>query len=314
MENNPWVSFCISTFKRPELLQEQLTLLLRQEFPFFEIVVSDNDPEASARTVVEKIHDHRLRYFHNGNNLGMVQSFNLSITRANTDYVVMVTDDDPIETSFLKVANDLWKKFPSHSIYAGFIRRSSTAGDEEVIDKHNFISEILDTDKTPSILWSSCVMKKADVVKVGLMPDYGSPHLADHALIAMVGSISGAVIKNKMYSSLTSHNTNFSKKHIDVYLSGCVGFYNTLIDFGNRNPNIKNFVPVVIKHLGKWFIGSFFILKKYYSVKQPNPEMLQQVELFAKNILKLPFMKKFRFLFHAKQFFFIIKKRLHLLK
>jgi glycosyltransferase involved in cell wall biosynthesis len=314
MENNSWVSFCISTFKRPELLLEQLTLLLRQEFPFFQIVVSDNDPEASARTVVEKINDDRIRYFHNGSNLGMVESFNLSITRAETEFVVMVTDDDPIEPAFLKVANELWKKFPFHSVYAGFIRSHSAVGEVEVIDKKDFISEILDTDKTPSILWSSCVMNKADVVKIGLMPNYGSPHLADHALIAMVGSISGAVVKNTLYSSLTSHNSNFSKKHIDVYLSGCVGFYNTLIDFGNRNQNLKNHVPVVIKHLGVWFIGSFFNLKKYYTVKQNNPEMLQQVELFAKKILVLPFMKKFRFRFYAKQFIFIIKKKLHLLQ
>lgn len=68
---------------------------------------------------------------------------------------------------------------------------------------------MLNPDKTPSILWSSCVLKKEDVLRIGKMPDYGSTHLADHALIAMVGSINGGVIINKMYSSLSSHDSNF---------------------------------------------------------------------------------------------------------
>jgi glycosyltransferase involved in cell wall biosynthesis len=44
-----WVSFCISTFKRPEFLRVQLALLLRQTYPHFEIVISDNDPLETGR-------------------------------------------------------------------------------------------------------------------------------------------------------------------------------------------------------------------------------------------------------------------------
>ncbi len=101
MSTKAWVSFCISTYKRPELLKQQLALLLTQTFKDFDIVVSDNDPEASANSVCQSLNDNRIRYFHNHDNLGMIKSFNKSIERAETDYIVMVTDDDPIQPEFL---------------------------------------------------------------------------------------------------------------------------------------------------------------------------------------------------------------------
>jgi glycosyltransferase involved in cell wall biosynthesis len=208
-----WASFCISTYKRPEILKQQLQLLLTQTFPHFNIVISDNDPEASARIVCESLNDNRIKYFHNGDNLGMIKSFNKSIERAVTDYIVMVTDDDPIEPEFLSYFHNIYKQHPQYSIYCGFGRKKKNPLEAEYIHKENFIQEIIDPDKTYELLWSSSVIKRSDALAIGCIPDYGSPHLADHAFLALVGNANGGIIVNKMFSSLTSHNTNFSKSH-----------------------------------------------------------------------------------------------------
>ena len=81
-EIQPWVSFCMSTFKRPALLKTQLSSLLQQTLKDFEIVVSDNDPDSSAREVVSEFNDNRVKYFSNKENLGMINSFNKSIERS----------------------------------------------------------------------------------------------------------------------------------------------------------------------------------------------------------------------------------------
>ena len=242
-----WVSFCISTFKRPELLKQQLQLLLLQTFSNFNIVVSDNDPEASARIICESLNDNRIKYFHNSDNLGMIKSFNKSIERSVTDYIVMVTDDDPIEKDFLERFNKLYQEYPEYSIYCGFIRKNHKPESVELIGKKKFIQEILDPDKTLKILWSSSIIKKSDALKVGYIPDYGSPHLADHAFLALVGNVNGGIIINKMYSSLTSHNTNFSKSHFESYLSGCKGFYTIFSEL--KHPNKQQILNAVSKHL-----------------------------------------------------------------
>jgi len=49
MLQKPWVSFCMSTYKRPEFLRKQIEGILQQTFTDFEIVISDNDPEGSGR-------------------------------------------------------------------------------------------------------------------------------------------------------------------------------------------------------------------------------------------------------------------------
>ncbi|MBA2745456.1 MAG: glycosyltransferase family 2 protein [Flavisolibacter sp.] len=314
MNEKAWVSFCISTYRRPDLLRQQIASLLKQTFTNFMIIISDNDPQASAQPIASEFADPRVKYYHNQDNLGMVKSFNLSISRAVSDYIVMVTDDDPVENKFLEIAHELWESDPNKTIYCGFLRNGKKEGEVENIGRENFASEILDTDRTKSILWSSSVMLKSAMEEVGLMPDYGSPHLADHALIAMVGSIGGGLVKNRMYSSLTSHNTNFSKAHIDVYYSGCKGFYDKMHQFQLEKTYVKGVMPVVKKHLGVWFIGSFFILKKYYTIQRPDPDVLKEIDAFALQILELPFMKSFALKFFAKRFIFMLKKNLRLLK
>jgi glycosyltransferase involved in cell wall biosynthesis len=276
--------------------------------------VSDNDPDASAEEVVASCNDKRVRYFHNSGNLGMIKSFNKSIDRAETDYIVMVTDDDPIEHQFLADFYELYKKYPGYSIYCGFLRSATKPREVEIIDKNDFIQEILDPDRTYSLLWSSSVMRRSDAIEIGRIPDYGSPHLADHALIVMTGSKSGGVVLNKMYSSLTLHDNNFSKANFDAYAKGCEGFYKTLDAFCKANRHYSKSRQAVIKHLGKWFISAVLSLKKYYTRRKYDPTMLKEVNEFADTILNLSFMKRWRLRYQVKTILFHIKRTVGILR
>ena len=40
----PWATFCMTTYKRPEFLMEQIQTILKQTFTSFHIIISDNDP------------------------------------------------------------------------------------------------------------------------------------------------------------------------------------------------------------------------------------------------------------------------------
>jgi glycosyltransferase involved in cell wall biosynthesis len=310
----PWMSFCISTYKRPELLKKQLLSLAGQTRADFEVVISDNDPDASARAIVQDLADTRFRYFHNGENIGMISSFNKSIERAETAYITMVTDDDPIKENFLEDFYSLLKKYPGYSIYCGFVRKNKEPLAIEIFREDKFAMEVLDSSKTPNLLWSSCIISREDAIRVGKIPNYGSPHLADHALIAMVGSVRGGVIINKMFSSLTSHETNYSKQNFESYVKGCQGFYMEMKQFFLKTDNAKPKIMALERHLETWFFSNMFNLKRYYTVRRQNNEMLEKVNYTASQILALPFMKKHTARFVTKNFIFRVKKGLHLLK
>jgi glycosyltransferase involved in cell wall biosynthesis len=315
-ENNqrePWVSFCISTYKRSSFLKQQLQLLLQQTNADFAIVISDNDPDASGRTVVESFNDPRIRYFHNGDNLGMINSFNKSIERANTEFIVMVTDDDPVDIDFLEVFWPLINKYPGHSVYGGFIRSLKKYGEVEQISKDEFLEEILDPRKTSSLLWSSCILRRNDVLQIGKLPDRNGPHLSDHALLAMTGSVGGGIVVNKMYSNLTSHENNFSKFNLDLYVIGGENFYNTLTSFSKQLANYPEKKRAIVRHLGKWVISSIFGLKRYHTIHN-NKDNLAQINKFAKRMLAFPFMRPYRLKYHFKNFVFKIKRAARMLK
>jgi len=310
-ENKAWVSFCISTYKRPQILEKQLQLLAKQTFADFEVVVSDNDPEASAKDVVLNMKDSRFKYYSNEVNLGMIKSFNKSIDRANTEFVVMITDDDPLEINFLEVCHGLYDSYPGYSAYCGFLRNNKKEAVIEIIPKGEFITEILDPRKTINQLWSSAVLRKADAVAVGLIPDYGAPHLSDHAFIAKVGNVNGGVVINKMFGKFSSHESNFSKSNFSNYVIGCKGFYESVMA-GVDQLNITKTEKVVIKHLSSWFIANYFLLKKYYTVSHKDTAMLGELDTCAAQILNYKFMSQLKTKFIFKNIVFWLKVKLKL--
>ena len=308
----PFVSFCISTYKRPQILLNQLQLLAQQTYADFEVVISDNDPDQSARTIIESSNDKRFKYYANEVNLGMIQSFNKSIERANTAYIVMITDDDPLDVNFLNEMIPLLNTYPHRSLYCGFIRKHNDPNKIEEIESEYFPSELLHPVKNPSIFWSNCILRKDDVIKIGLIPDYGSPHLADHALLAMTGSVSGGVIKNKIYSSHYQHENNYSKGNLDAYSTGCIGFYKLLIGYFKGHKNSKTIERAIELHLKFWFITMSFSLRKYF-YKLNDKNKLQEIDDFSKKILSLDFMKRAIAKYQMKRIIFSVKAALGLL-
>ena len=111
-----------------------------------------------------------------------------------------------------------------------------------------------------------------------MIPDYGSPHLIDHALLAMVGSENGCVIKNAIYSTHFLHGNNYSRSNFDSYFVGCAGFYRVLSNhFANfKNRQIEN---VIKKHLKTWFISISFSLRRFF---KNDKNKIKEIDSFFK--------------------------------
>jgi glycosyltransferase involved in cell wall biosynthesis len=303
----------MSTYKRPDFLRSQLKSLLKQTFTNFQIIISDNDTSASAESIVKEINDPRISYECNGENLGMIASFNKSIKKARSKYIVTITDDDPVDSSMLADFHRIISEYPGYSIYLGCHRKTGKDA-IEVFKNKDYLFQILHPALTKNLLWSSGIIKTSVVQGFGGIPDFGSPHFADHALLALSGKETGGVLINKMYSSLSSHNENFSKKNFELYYIGCLEFYKFITQNFDKSFYIKGKNNALLRHLYRWFIANSFSLRKYFTYKNRDTEIIMQISDFSEKIMKIPFMRNVRFKYYFKVFIFFLKRPLYRMK
>lgn len=227
--HEPLVSYCLATYKREVLLKKTLDSILSQSEKNLEIVVSDNDPVGSAHAVVSACGDSRVKYRKNEQNLGMVKNFNNALKHASGEYIVFITDDDPIVSDHLATLVQLQRDHPGYSAYFGVgtvcatdqrlarlynipvgIRPVPTSGMVKTYSGEEFVQTLLAGRISRYLLWS-CGMVEVSVARRFGMPDYGTPFLTDFAYVALAGGVNGCVLKDKVLGWQTVHPENFGR-------------------------------------------------------------------------------------------------------
>lgn len=115
---NVSVLVAILTYKRPEELGLALPLVLRQAFELAqrssvttaEVLVVDNDPAMTARVVVERFADPRLRYVVEPE-AGISAARNRALDEAaNSNLLVFIDDDERPQTGWLEALVTTWAR------------------------------------------------------------------------------------------------------------------------------------------------------------------------------------------------------------
>lgn len=90
----PRVTVFIPTYNRAGLLPEAIKSVLGQTYDDFKLVVSDNASDDSTPQVVASFDDPRLEYVRQPENLGLLGNHNWFLQRIETDYALILADDD----------------------------------------------------------------------------------------------------------------------------------------------------------------------------------------------------------------------------
>lgn len=315
-ENKPWVSFCMTTYKRPEFLRNQLLSLLKQTFTNFQVIIHDNDTEASGKPIIKEINDPRIIYSCNEVNLGMVKSFNRSLAKADTEYVVMITDDDPVYPEMLQTLYNLSITYPGYGMYYGgndrFYSNTEVAkiykskvgitsqlayfnlGTVRKFSASDFPLAYLQEDFGGGTLWSTGIVKKEIALAIGGIPDYGTPNMIDCAFVFSAGSQQGAVFINLSlgYQAIHEDNYSFKDSNFTNFSKGATGFYEWVkvrlpqdVYNDNLDKKIKNFV-------GRMLVSFFIFVKKNTRKTGLNNESFNNC---LKETFQIPFMRKWKF-------------------
>lgn len=294
--SQPAVSFCISTYKRTDYLQKQLEAILKQTLPNWEVIVSDNDAEnCSAKQVVDSFEDSRFHYLSNTENLGMVKSFNRSLSHAKGRFVVMLTDDDPVYPAMLETLLALERQYPGYGMYMGshntyyeklwlsqLANRSPglysglanlEIGAVREFSSDTFLREFCTADFGGGILWSAGMVKREIAQEMGGVPDYGTPFLSDAAFLILAGSKKGAVFTNTAIGCQTIHGSNYSYANSNYsYLEIAPrAFHEFIIQQLKLQPGSEA-MGVLNKYIGQTLTTYFIFLKRVLDLSNTSNE------------------------------------------
>jgi glycosyltransferase involved in cell wall biosynthesis len=317
----------MTTRRRPEFLVKTLRSLQRQTVSDFEGIVSDNDPAGSARAVVEGMNDDRFHYFHNGEDLGMNASFNRSLSRARGEFVVMITDDDPIYPEMLEALQDLARKHPGLGAYFGgcdvlqmnpkiakfTLHRVGTnsclaplpLGTVRVYSAETYPHAFFGGELEMYTLWSVGMVRREIAQEIGGLPSYGSPYLGDFAYIVSTCSHSGCAVINQSFGCQTIHESNFGRKECGEMRTAAVGFSDCVARRFSNRPDWPRLKPKAEKFVGQWVVLHSLFLKQYFHEFKIQDHNLKTIlpELFT-----LPYVRRFRHYYYLGGLFISLQR------
>jgi glycosyltransferase involved in cell wall biosynthesis len=102
--SGPRVTVVIPTYNRASLLCEAIDSVLAQTHPDFALVVADNASTDDTPEVVGRYRDERLKYVRRPDNVGLFENFQSSLREVESEYALIVCDDDVLRPGYLAAA------------------------------------------------------------------------------------------------------------------------------------------------------------------------------------------------------------------
>lgn len=97
-----FITTCLNTPERGKVLLATCRNALAQNYPEFEVVVSDNAGDYPAEEALAELKDPRLRVFRNDHNIGQAGNSNLCLERCVHDIIKVNCDDDLLHPDCLR--------------------------------------------------------------------------------------------------------------------------------------------------------------------------------------------------------------------
>jgi len=179
------VTVCVATYNRCNLLIRTIDSVLNQTYTNFELLICDDTSTDDTETYCTNLAllDHRIKYYRNDNNLGMVANYQKMYDMVETELFVICSDDDFLLPRHLERTVDAFNKQPGLGMVFGQTICGSVNGTGQVsiIPKNLSQDGIVDPKKMlfdsimgNNICWTSALIRKTAVDR---MATYGKDNL-----------------------------------------------------------------------------------------------------------------------------------------
>jgi succinoglycan biosynthesis protein ExoM len=165
-----FVSVCIATYKRPELLAKLLESLFVQKIREnieFEIIVVDNDPCTSARFVINdfvKAGRTNIKYFTQPTkNISLTR--NKSVAESSGEYIMFIDDDEIAAPEWIQVMLDTVTKYNADGAFGRVLSHFDEGTPEWIIKNPLYNRKSLPTGSLALLTRSGNCIIKSELLK-----------------------------------------------------------------------------------------------------------------------------------------------------
>lgn len=198
-------TFLLPAYKA-KYLKEALESIVAQSYTDWQCVVSDDCSPEDLKSIVEAMHDARITYRRNAENVGgkslalhwnnLVHEMGKNITM--TDYMIMAADDDLYDPTFLEQIDALAVQYPEVEVLRGRVRFIDVEGEvyaeDPAFDEH--VSELkwLVQNYTPGMLkcMANYVFKTQALQSFGGFIEFPLAWYSDIATVLAMGKAGAA--------------------------------------------------------------------------------------------------------------------------
>ena len=186
-ERSAKVTVGIPTYNRSGLLRTAIESVLAQSVTQFQLVISDNASSDDTEATVMSFRDPRIHYTRTDRNIGMSNNFNRIIELANTEFLVILPDDDLLRPDYLASVVPVLERYDRVGvIHTGF---DLIDGNGDVVERGKMLLEtrepltietgdqFLDRSMRQAwtLCWSSALFRRDAVVAAGGLPIEAEP-------------------------------------------------------------------------------------------------------------------------------------------
>lgn len=113
-------SVLLPTRNRLDLLSYAIETVRRQDYPDWEIIISDNFSEENIVDYIEGLNDPRIKYFRTHSFIPVTDNWNQALVKCQGEYVVMLGDDDCLMQNYFSILKLIIENYDSPDlIYTG---------------------------------------------------------------------------------------------------------------------------------------------------------------------------------------------------
>src|SRR5690606_2531848 len=120
----PRVTVAVPTWNRPDGLVRAVESVLSQDYPWLEVLISDNGSTDETPEVCRRLAeaDGRICWFRQERNLGPIPNFSFLLSQASGSYFMWVADDDTLEPDVLGKYVSFLDHHPDYVLISGIVR------------------------------------------------------------------------------------------------------------------------------------------------------------------------------------------------
>jgi glycosyltransferase involved in cell wall biosynthesis len=215
------VTIGIPTYNRSRLLAESMKSVLAQSRGDFVLLISDNASDDDTEAVVASFDDPRIRYSRSATNIGMDPNFNRVLELTETEYVVLLPDDDLLRPDYLEATLELIERSPEVGVvHTAF---DIVDGDGEVVDSGRSLLETAEPVAIESgeqflersmlsswtVCWSSALFRTSAIRAAGGLRPEHEP-IADFSLLMRIALDWQVAYLNRPVAALRVHPDAYS--------------------------------------------------------------------------------------------------------